>query len=770
MSIQSLKVWVCAGLSSLSLVAMAATGPLYVGRFAGDGGGLTNLPIASTNGGTVTSVGLSAPSQFGVNGTPVMAAGTLNFTNNYQAQNTFWAGPTSGANAGPTFRLLVVGDIPSGLNVLGATNFWGQIAQSNITIAVLTNNTSGNASGSTNFYGMLNSSNLPPVMTNNTTGNAKGATNFWGQLSPTNFNGGVGASSSTVLAGDGTWQTKSVGTGSSNITDSAYTAVIRNATIQSNLTINGTGPSYLTGGVVAVTGAFTGDGSGLTNIAGLVGPQYLTNGDTRGFAGTTTNLVNRGQAISSIGSLPWTEQFGSNATAGFQNSAAIGVNATTSDTNQITIGGLNGGVYPTLVVPGKATISNDVTVYGNLVVLGTNANSSVSNLAVGGSMTMASTETNSSLVGPGLITADITGGRSVATVGSGLLLSAGVLSATGAPGTGSSNITDSAYVADVRNLQVETNAVFKGPVNINGTGPNYFTGGVVAVSGSITNLSGRYVQSNTVTSSYYQIGTNAHQTSWDQNGVQRITDTNGYRATIGPSTNLFSNVESNGNYTASGKIQATNGFDIPFGSGSFSGLLSSGAVTNASGSRVAYLTDTVGGGASGVATNGGTGVGNLFSNVTFRGMSSTNGATLDSLMVTNNLTNLSLTASQFVASDASRILVSTINGWAWTNLQAKSIVSTTNATPNGVNVDFSILESTTNAAGNIAFTTISNWNPTNYNRAIVHVMANGSDRTITFGTGWKTQGSCVATNGTQKDLLFECQIGWFTNVSWKSTY
>jgi hypothetical protein len=62
--------------------------------------------------GTVTSVGLSAPSQFTVTGSPVTGAGTLTLAWASQTANTVLAGPTSGAAAAPTFRALVGADIP----------------------------------------------------------------------------------------------------------------------------------------------------------------------------------------------------------------------------------------------------------------------------------------------------------------------------------------------------------------------------------------------------------------------------------------------------------------------------------------------------------------------------------------------------------------------------------------------------------------------------------------------------------------------------------
>ena len=64
-------------------------------------------------GGSVTSVGLTAPAQFSVSGSPLTGAGTLGLTWNTEAANIVLAGPSSGGAALPTFRALVAADIPS---------------------------------------------------------------------------------------------------------------------------------------------------------------------------------------------------------------------------------------------------------------------------------------------------------------------------------------------------------------------------------------------------------------------------------------------------------------------------------------------------------------------------------------------------------------------------------------------------------------------------------------------------------------------------------
>ena len=70
--------------------------------------------------GSVLSVGLALPvSVFTVSGSPVTGSGTLTGTFNTQSTNTFFAGPTSGAAATPTFRTMVASDLPANAYSVG---------------------------------------------------------------------------------------------------------------------------------------------------------------------------------------------------------------------------------------------------------------------------------------------------------------------------------------------------------------------------------------------------------------------------------------------------------------------------------------------------------------------------------------------------------------------------------------------------------------------------------------------------------------------------
>ena len=69
--------------------------------------------LGGGGGGTVTSVGLSLPSEFTVSGSPVTTSGTLTGVWADAAQNAVFAGPSTGGAGTPTFRALVDADMPA---------------------------------------------------------------------------------------------------------------------------------------------------------------------------------------------------------------------------------------------------------------------------------------------------------------------------------------------------------------------------------------------------------------------------------------------------------------------------------------------------------------------------------------------------------------------------------------------------------------------------------------------------------------------------------
>lgn len=78
--------------------------------------GITNPQtntLAQLGQGSVSSVDISVPTSiFGLAGNPITNIGQFVITLLTKAKNTVWAGPTTGANAAPTFRLLISSDMP----------------------------------------------------------------------------------------------------------------------------------------------------------------------------------------------------------------------------------------------------------------------------------------------------------------------------------------------------------------------------------------------------------------------------------------------------------------------------------------------------------------------------------------------------------------------------------------------------------------------------------------------------------------------------------
>jgi len=87
----------------------------------GSGLSFSTGTLSASGGGTVTSVGVTVPSILSVSGSPVTTSGTIAISLATQIANTVFAGPTTGSAATPTFRALVLNDLPSGVGLTAST-------------------------------------------------------------------------------------------------------------------------------------------------------------------------------------------------------------------------------------------------------------------------------------------------------------------------------------------------------------------------------------------------------------------------------------------------------------------------------------------------------------------------------------------------------------------------------------------------------------------------------------------------------------------------
>jgi hypothetical protein len=174
---------------AIAVAASGVTGGSYTNAnitVGADGRVTTASNGSSSGGGTVTSVGLSAPAIFNVAGSPVTGAGTLAETLATQSANTVFTGPSSGSASAPTFRSLVVADLPSGIPN-------SDLANSAVTVAGTSVSLGGSISQDT-ITG-LGSTGIIKRTGANTLGIAVVGTDY---LTPSN----IGTTSGTVAAGD----------------------------------------------------------------------------------------------------------------------------------------------------------------------------------------------------------------------------------------------------------------------------------------------------------------------------------------------------------------------------------------------------------------------------------------------------------------------------------------------------------------------------------------------------------------------------------------
>jgi len=222
--------------------------------------------------GSVTSVALSAPAEFTVSGSPVTTSGTLTLTKATQSANTIFAGPTSGAVAQPSFRLLIAADLPSHTHA-GSDIASGTVAVANggtgaATTATARTNLGAAASGANSDITALNGLTTPLSV-------AQGGTNA------------TTAAAARTNLGLGSIATQNAN--SVSITGGTITGITA-------LTIadGGTGGSSAAAARTNFGAAASGANSDMTSLSGLTTPLSIAQGGTGATtaSGARVNLIN----------------------------------------------------------------------------------------------------------------------------------------------------------------------------------------------------------------------------------------------------------------------------------------------------------------------------------------------------------------------------------------------------------------------------------------------------------------------------------------------
>lgn len=218
--------------------------------------------------GGVASVGLSAPTGFSVTGSPVAgsgASGTLGLTLTNENANTIWAGPTTGVPALPTFRTMVVADIPTGIPL---TDLASQAA----------NTTVGNATAGTA---------VPTALVMPSCADSSGNHLNW--VSGTGFTCGTTSSSGSPLSGMTATQIPVAATGTTVTSSVPQSTWLFSSGANSSLA--GTGVRCMhadaTGAVSPASGDCAAGGSGsVTSVAQTVPPEFTLTGSPITTSGT----------------------------------------------------------------------------------------------------------------------------------------------------------------------------------------------------------------------------------------------------------------------------------------------------------------------------------------------------------------------------------------------------------------------------------------------------------------------------------------------------
>jgi len=160
-------------------------------------GRITAASSSSAGSGTVTSVGLSLPSEFSITGSPVTTSGTLTGAWASQTANLVFASP-NGSSGVPTFRALAAADIPTlNQNTTGTAAGLSGSQTANYVYAA------PNGSAGTASFRALVAADIP-TLNQNTTGSAGSVTNALTAGTGVSFDSGTtydGSAAKTISIG-----------------------------------------------------------------------------------------------------------------------------------------------------------------------------------------------------------------------------------------------------------------------------------------------------------------------------------------------------------------------------------------------------------------------------------------------------------------------------------------------------------------------------------------------------------------------------------------
>lgn len=326
-------------------------------------------PGSAGGGGTVTSVGLTAPAILNVSGSPVTTSGTLALTLATESANTVFSGPTSGGATTPTFRTLVSADLPAGTGTV--TSVSGTANQIDVatgtTTPVISLDTVLIAPGTVSVPGgnLSSGANSGAAGVLNLQGSTSGTASITAPaVAGTNTNGVT--FSNVILAPNGAGGTTAYG-----FTGAANWGMFRDATNGLIFAVGGTSTAGFQGSgkglMVSNTGLLSFTSSGITaaNIDVAVsrdsaGVLDIGSNGTAGNKGGSVNLTN----LTATGIVTTKRVNVDSATtlvsgdfslsAGWGNTAALAITVTTSKDQAccvtITTGGTGIAANPTLTL------------------------------------------------------------------------------------------------------------------------------------------------------------------------------------------------------------------------------------------------------------------------------------------------------------------------------------------------------------------------------------------------------------------------------------